>query len=299
MDSGKHTIVEVPLKRGPAGHLLIRVGIDDQAALVFLIDTGASKSVISASTVSADARERVKADEAEKVHAAGGDLPEARMLPVDRLTLGSWACRQIELTVLDLEHLTPGLGIAIDGILGLDVLARYKLCLDLQDNRLALSSATGSESVCGKDLQTFVSQPFRQSDDGLIILEVELNNEVTMSAILDLGAATSLVNGAAAKLAALAETQPLEARENSVALGADNRKLKVVSCRIDGVRIGAAEFPPMSVFVSDLPVFEMLGFDEEPVMLLGLDVLGDRVLGIDFDRRLFFVSHGHVENPRC
>jgi predicted aspartyl protease len=286
---GKNLIAEIPLERGPAGHLLIRVRIDDQSERLFLIDSGASGTVISATALSAAEYERVRA-EAEEVHAAGGSLPEARKLSVDQVTLGPLTTGQLDLTVLDLGHLQGGLGTAIDGILGLDVLALYNVCcLDLLHNRLVLSSASDPGRVCGEYQRSLVSQPFSRSDDGLIIVDVQLNDKSRMSAILDLGAAGSVINGAAAKLLAAPELESSQDDAIGMALGADNRGIPVVARRTLEVRI-ATELVSISVRVVDLPVFEKLGFKDKPVILLGLDALDGRVICLEPSRGLFWVS---------
>jgi len=285
----KHSFVEVPLEPGPAGHLLVRVGLDHRAGLVFLVDSGASGSVIARSALWAEARERLTMDESEPVHAAGGSFAEATMLPVERLTLGSWERGRVELTVLDLAHLKTGLGTGIDGILGLDVLGQHELWLDLRHNRLILSWEDGPEGPLGLPVEKFASHSYRKSDDGLIVLEVTLNDTVEMPSILDLGAATSLINGVAARLLRAPQNRLPQADKDTMALGADNRGVAAALQDIDRIQVGGVDLAPASVYVSDLPVFEKLGYAEQPIMLLGLDVLRGRVIGFNFERCLVYL----------
>jgi hypothetical protein len=64
----------------------------------------------------------------------------------------------------------------------------------------------------------------------------------------------------------------------------------VVQARIGGLRIGSLSFPGMAVHVADLPVFDVLGYRDRPVVLLGLDLFDRRVVGAHFAAKRLHVS---------
>ena len=114
-------IFEIPVERGPAGHLLVRLTIDGNPDHLFLIDTGANGSIFSASVVRS---EWIPSGMVESVCGAAGCQPVAsQSVLADRLVLGPLTIRPLRLTVLDFRHLRTGLGVDISGILGLDVLS--------------------------------------------------------------------------------------------------------------------------------------------------------------------------------
>lgn len=287
MNSG--ATIELSVGCSPTGHLLTEVGIGGQPPRLFLVDTAASGSLVSTPALPPDWEERIAEDAEGVVHGAGGALAKPRRFLRERLRLGGWASPEMELTVLDLSPLAARLGAPVAGVLGLDVLALGDLWLDLPAGRLFLSAGPEATRPAREAPHLFLHQPFRRSPDGFLLLDLELADRSGLTALLDLGAATSLLNEAAADRIPTAGDAPRPAGK-AVALGADNRSVPVTPLSLGGLRLGGAEAPPFPVYAAPLPVFARLGLADSPAMLLGLDFFARRALGISFPGGILYVA---------
>ena len=281
---------EIPLHRTATGHLLTHVALPHQTDLVFIVDSGASTSVISASAVPAHMCDLIRIDTDEEVHAAGASLPDTKILEVDRLDLGPHSFSDIQLIVLDLDHLTDRLGVRVAGILGLDILEQHAVWLDLTVDRLLLLEAHQPIDLRRWPQHEFTHVSFMRSEEGLLILQVGLIEDADCSAILDFGAAISMINSFANDLLVVPNVSKTDSHEKSMALGADNSGIPMELREIDGLKVASVQLPRMRVYVSDLPVFQTLGRADQPTMLLGLDAFRDRIVGIDFVQNVIYLS---------
>lgn len=129
--------VEVPVRvNRRTGLILVPVRVGDQES-VFLLDTGASHSVITP-----DLADRAGLDRAvqpvlpdEFGNLGREPIPVAR---VNRLEAGAAAWEQFDALVMDLAHLEKALGEPLDGILGMNVLGQAPFTLDLPRSRIGL-----------------------------------------------------------------------------------------------------------------------------------------------------------------
>ncbi len=257
--------------------------------LNFVIDTAASGTILSAKAVPSGLTDRIETVTGAFVRGAGGKLPEERRSLRATLEIGSKQIPEVALTVLDLAGLEVGLGTAVDGVLGLDVLGMGDLWLDLPNLRLQLSQGPEVTAPARRAPARFVQQPFQRSSQGLITFQAELGSGASLTLILDLGAAVSVINEAAGALAT-----PLEAAATggtASALGVDSRGAPARRSQLGPLRIGTLELPGRLAYISELPIFAELGLTG-PVMLWGLDALQGRQLGISFSEEVFFLSIG-------
>jgi Aspartyl protease len=282
-------IVDLPLRRVPAGHLLTRVSLDGAEPLDFVIDTAASGTVLSTKAVPPGLAGRIETVPDAFVRGAGGKLPEELRSLRATLEIGSHRIPEIALTVLDLTGLEAGLGAAVDGVLGLDVLGMGDLWLDLSTLLLRLSPGPEATAPARQAPLRFLRHPFQRSSQGLITFQAELGSGASLALILDLGAAVSVINEAAGSLATALEATATGSTAS--ALGVDNRGAPALRSHLGPMRLGTMELPGRLAYISELPIFAELGLTG-PVMLLGLDALQGRQLGISFSEEVFFLSTG-------
>ena len=249
---------------------------------MFLLDTAASGSVASPGVLPDPALAAVETVPGGRIHGAAGAVPGDRQVLRTRLGLGPRRSHEVALSLLPLEDLAATVGAPLGGVLGLDVLGLGTVWLDLPAGRLVLS--TGETQA---DPDGFVQVPLRRLADELVIVDVRLG-DVRVAAVLDLGAAVSIVNTATAGL--LLPAPDTTGVHQATAYGADGPGLAAVPYQLGRLSLGGLEMPSLRTYVVDLPVFATLGLQEDPAMLLGLDVVADRTIGIDFVRQRFFLS---------
>ena len=138
--------IEVPLQlldiEGEGFHIMVKGLIHDKEAN-FLIDTGASRSVFDPNTIT-DFIDNIQFEKKEGMTAGVGssDLESATFL-IEVFTIGELEIHDYEAVALDLENIHEmygKLGLPrIDGIIGGDLLKRYKAVINYRSKKLRLT----------------------------------------------------------------------------------------------------------------------------------------------------------------
>ena len=143
--------IEVPLQlldiEGEGFHVMVKGMIHGKEAN-FLIDTGASRSVFDPKTI-ATFIENLQFEKKEGMTAGVGssDL-ESSTFFIDSFTIGELKINDYEAVALDLENIHEmydKLGLPrIDGIIGGDLLKRYKAVINYKAKKLRLTPKSNS-----------------------------------------------------------------------------------------------------------------------------------------------------------
>lgn len=107
----------------------------------FLVDTGASNTVIDKGLVDQGNVEGVRQAVGAEGCGAGGNL-EAAMTTVKSLALGDVMLSDLRVAGIDLAGINQKIGAEVGGILGFDVLSRYKVTIDYRAKKLTLEPHT-------------------------------------------------------------------------------------------------------------------------------------------------------------
>ncbi len=241
------------------GRLLVSAKLSGQP-IVFLVDTGAS--VTSLSTAAA---RRLG------IHPLGptdinGTLPAQHGI-IKQLEIGAEQYDDVPVVIVDLPNARDS-RVQFDGILGLDILTRHDLVLDLARRTISLHpiGTLARESIITSQMERV---GISHGHKGLILMQVQFDDHPPMPAFLDLGAPISVINVQAALM-----------------LGMHGPG----HTRIHSMMIGNVDVRPRHMLVQNLPAFDILGLSKRPAMLIGSDVFEDRVLAIAFRDRVAFLS---------
>ena len=138
--------IEVPLQlldiEGEGFHIMVKGMIHGKEA-DFLIDTGASRSVFDPNTIT-DFIDNIQFEKKEGMTAGVGssDLESATFV-IDNFFIGELEIHDYEAVALDLENIHEmygKLGLPrIDGIIGGDLLKRYKAVINYRSKKLRLT----------------------------------------------------------------------------------------------------------------------------------------------------------------
>ena len=267
------------LQRTSKGHVATQVQIRGHGEQLFVVDTGASTSAVYA-----HARTRMKlvAEPGAEIelHGAGGSQR------IQRYRLPHLTVAGVEADRLLVSGLPKGIahGEEVMGVLGRDVLGGYLVEFDLTADRIGLhrpgaplASARGWNAV-----------PIRLMPQvGLVMLEVVLDG-VKVTAVFDTGARKTFMNWHAARAAGVPADHGPEAA--STAGGATAHAVRYSMRQFQGIAIGATRLPPSELAISDLPVFEPMGMDKAPAMIVGLDLMGGRRFVVDYPGRRLLIE---------
>ena len=255
--------------------MALRVTINGRRGAVFVLDTGAGRTVISEDLAQAwglPPRPPVL------VHG----LTAAQVAPtvhINRLSLGGRRIRDLEAPVF------PRRLIAADGLLGLDVLGRFRLDLNIARRQVRMRPsgpdvvAVGSAGYRATRLQT-EERPARHGRFGVLILTGLVEGR-EVDVFVDTGAQYSIGN-----LALLRSLGGDPAGlERVTVYGVTGQVLAAASGQVRDLRLGTQRLGPTPLLFADLHAFEVLELVERPALLIGADLLYRfREVTLDFGR---------------
>ena len=123
--------VEIPLRTTLGGYLSGEVqleGIDKP--LNFIIDTGASVSVVSRLLAMREEMDRFAKTTRLRVYGAAGIAEDVKLLVLPRVTLGSFMRESVPAVVLDLDSINETSGFDQTGIIGGNFLRHFRITFD-------------------------------------------------------------------------------------------------------------------------------------------------------------------------
>jgi predicted aspartyl protease len=255
--------------------MALRVTINGRRGAVFVLDTGAGRTVISEDLARLWA---LAARPSVLVHG----LTSAQVAPtvhIDRLNVGGRR-------VLDLQApVFPRSMLAADGLLGLDVLGRFRLDLNIASRRIRMAPsgpdvvAIGSAGYRASRLQR-QERPARHGRFGALILR-GVAEDVEIDVFVDTGAQYSIGN--LALLAAVGGD--LTALERVTLYGVTGQVLAAASGHVRSLRLGTQRLGPTPLLFADLHAFDVLDLTSRPALLVGADLLSRfREVTLDFGR---------------
>ncbi len=247
--------------------------------LSFVVDTGATNSIIAT-----EALEKVGPGEFRdrgpmSVLFTGGRAP------AHSITLGSVAVVGGERVRLDVAGMSLApfreqFGEAVDGLLGMDLLARYGLRFDFRGQRLDLLPP-----------ETEVTRPdavkFDLDAERKILFPAQISGRM-VTALLDTGAVQSGVNWAAAEQAGVSRSTPGLAKRDTI-VGGDGQPWTVHEFPFR-VRAGSVSWNRRPLIIADVPAFESMGLRDKPAAILGIDLMDGHAVEISLAGRLLAIA---------
>lgn len=259
----------IPFEISEHEHMIVELEINDRTRTTGVVDTAAtfamvdSREVAGSGVLPPDAASR-------QVNILG--VNGERLYPV--VHIGSIDLGGLRLSALDAAYSedmdVPG---AAANILPVSAFPGDVLELNFEDGVISLYD--GRPEI---DRSRYAdSLPFTL-DDGLIFIPVQINGKIGR-ALVDTGSNLSYVNSAFARFANMKRDD--ETTRRLLGITGDSAGLSVVAAR----KIRFADFfiENPKLMVSDPVLLEKLGLEDEPVMILGLDILSR--FQVQFDRR--------------
>lgn len=278
-------LVLIPHETGGQGHIIVKAMINDQGPFRFALDTGASMSIIFDQT-----REKAGLNlvNDKRVLIAGmvgtGDFPISSIASLE-VGSESWTNAQVaSLPALD------GVPLEIDGILGIDFLSRYAVGVSPEDQVVRLYPRT---VVSERTYRGWTSIPMQQLQIGRGDASAYTINlyvgDVTIPALLDLGAGTNLMNWHAARALRI---RPKRSGSKNRIFGAIGIVPVITQLEVEQLMIETIQVRNRTFFVSDFSIFEVLGLEDRPVAIVGPGLFRERDFVIDFERNRMLLRSG-------
>ena len=271
----------------------IAVRIEARRSAMFVIDTGAERTVVSTELARAMA---LPPGPRTLVHGVTSDTVVDTVL-IQMLEFGRQRFEQI------LAPVFPRADLGSDGLIGLDALGRFELLIDFVDNSVLLRPNDGEfisfnrgEAAAGRLGRT----PARATKGrfGQLLLPTEIEG-VTVDAFVDSGAQYSIGNRALqsriGRDGARGPTLP-----TPIIVGVGGVPLQAEAQTASSLRIARRSLGPTPLLFSDLHVFSALGLQDRPALLLGADILTRfETVALDYARARITVGPVRRRRPQA
>ena len=257
-----------PTQRDRIGRIWAPVYLDGQGPFRLVLDTGASRSAIIP-RVRDQLGYRNRTDRTVRVRGVTGTavVPVVR---VGRMEIGDLVLQPAMLPVV--ADVFGG----ADGVLGYEGLADKRIVIDFRRDSITIKRSRREPP--GEGFQTL---PIRFLRDKLLGVEVTIGR-VRALAIIDTGAPDSLGNDALRE--ALKRQPPEEPNADIIGVTLDverGSRIGLPTIRIENIQVRGA-----SMTFGDVHLFRHWRLTEQPVILVGMDILGvlDQII-IDYRTR--------------
>ncbi len=246
-----------PTLRDRIGRIWAPVHINGKGPFRLVLDTGASHSAITANVLPRLGN-TTAVPFSVMLHGVTGSavVPAIR---VEELDVGELLIQPTTLPIV-----ADAFGGA-EGVLGRDGLLDMRIFADFGADKLVISHSHGQHAKNG-----YSTVPLKLTGAGLLAADVRIGT-VRVRAIIDTGGQQSVGNLALRD--ALMRRAPSDASEEDI-IGVTLDLQHGTNIRIPALMLGTIKLSGLRVTFSDVSLFEHWKFDDEPTLLIGMDVLG-------------------------
>jgi predicted aspartyl protease len=270
-EAPENPVFATPTRLDRIGRVIAPVMINGSGPYLFIVDTGASRSAISPRLAqqlglvpSQDAMLTVQG-------VTGGEA-------MPSVTIEHFQAGDIVIAKAQLPVLAGHVFADADGILGVEGLKDMCLLVDFQKDRLTITRSR-PRHLDG----TWMRVPVKLRFGRLMVAGATIGRK-KVQAVIDTGAERTLGNLALMKVLGL-EQAALEPGTDTHVSGTTSALEPADSIPSPVIQLGQTGIRELSVTFADLNVFRIWNLENEPALVLGMDVLGTtKALQFDYKR---------------
>jgi predicted aspartyl protease len=267
-----------PLTFTTHGHATTPVVINGMGPFAFIVDTAASAATVTSALTS----ELGLLPEPGKARVqGGGGVESADFYMLSSLVVAGVESRARPAAMLDRVQIDY----SAYGVIGSDVLSKGVLALDLPNGRMSFGKPGDIGDARGPG---WVSVPIKLNDLDFALVPMEIEGK-RVTAVLDTGARRSVVNWAWAKKLRLTPRSSRVAATDDIE-GATAQSTKAHAVEAASIKAGDLEWQSRALTIADLSVFEALGLEDKPAMILGLDLLKELRVVVDYGGQRLYLQ---------
>lgn len=238
-----------------AQRLTVKAQVNGQGPFDFLVDTGASSSVIAAELADQLGLARTGSN---KLHSIAG-AQAVSTARVDSLTVGKRSRSNMTVSVL------PRALLRVDGVLGLEWLGRASLLLDFLRHKMVV----GEGLPLADDLTVAVKSRLARS--GLMLIDAFIPDQ-RLVAFVDTGSTTTVGN--LALLDAAREAKAIVGELSDTQLrSVTGQILPARATVVSRLMLGKLTLRNVPLLIGEVHTFDYWGFRDEPAIVIGIDIL--------------------------
>ena len=260
-----------PTRLDRIGRVMTHVMVNGKGPFRFVIDTGASRSTLAPHLArSLGLKHSVGRNVMLNGVTGAAEVPT---VAIDSIEIGALKFENQDLPVI----FTSIMGNA-DGILGVAGFQDQRIDVDFKRDRVSVLASNGR-----RPHYSMVTARAERDINGLMVVEVRVGRRIRAKAVIDTGAERTLGN--LALQSAMNKGRKKRQVVGAVVHGATPDIADGDVQEIKEARIGDLTLTNLEVIFADFHVFKLWGLDQEPALLIGMDMLGvlDRLV-IDYRR---------------
>jgi hypothetical protein len=276
---------EQPYRIDSDGRLVTDVYVDGRGPFAFVIDTASSRSLIYEHV-----RKQLGLTQSQpgRMTVYGiNDVADVMAVKPDELRVAGETVQGLTLGVLpDSENSGP------DGVLGVDVLARYFVVLDRGAMRLKLLPPGKEITRPYADWTEVQLAPRKLKRFPIHFWYLRTRfNDHSLTALFDLGASITMMNWEAAEQLGV-HKQHFSAYGPPPVELQDVLGKRAPAVRVEGlsVRLFSQSWNKQFAIIADAPVFNYFDLEEGPAAIVGPGLLQDNSLAIDFAGQHLYIG---------
>jgi predicted aspartyl protease len=259
-----------PTNRDGIGRVWVPVQINEQGPFRLVLDTGATRSAVTAAVAQTLG---IRTDTSKPVLLRGSTgSAVAPTIAVQSMSVGAlWVAPAL------LPVVASAFGGA-EGLLGMDGMHDKRIFIDFRNDYIDISRSRNRRAEPG-----FSVVPFLPNELALLIVHAQIGT-LRVRAIIDTGAQGTIGNTA---LQQAIQRQFARGRTGEHRItGATGDVQSGMGARISSISIGDISIRGAHVTFGDMHIFDLWKLDDEPALVIGMDILGlIDTLVIDYRRR--------------
>jgi predicted aspartyl protease len=269
----------IPHQISETGHIVVETRLNGRGPFRFVIDTGASISVVYA-----DARAEAGIESVPNtlVHVLG--MTGSGLFPIGRVAeiqVGNESWRNARVALL------PGAG-RVDGILGVDFLSQYAVLYSRRERVLRLYPRELIADDAYRGWNRIALRELRVGDGNVSVFVFDMYIDAKhIPTVFDLGATINIMNRRAARALDILVRRP-QAMPDVHGISGSTEVL--AELRVWRLRVDNSLWRNRIFLVGEFPVFDTLGLNRQPAALAGADFFEYREFIIDFARQRLLVK---------
>ncbi len=247
-----------PTRPDRIGRVMAPVKINGQGPFRMTVDTGANQSVITtrvAQLLGLQVNERHV-----KLTGVTGSLI-VPTVAIDRFETGDLIQEDVELPMM------PSVMGGADGILGMEGFEDKRITVDFANDRFQISNSRGQ-----RPSTAFVRLPVKVRFKRLLLATGRVDG-VKIHAVIDTGAQRTLGNNAL-RAELLRRRRLHSAPSKTAVIGMTDVVQEGDAIYTRRISLGDLVITDVDVIYGDIHVFKLWGLEEEPALLVGMDILG-------------------------
>ncbi len=256
--TGRERYYVAPTNRDGIGRVWVPVRINNQGPFRMVLDSGATRSAVSFQVAAALG---IPTDRSPPVMLRG--VTGSAVAPT--IEVASMSVGDLYVAPARLPLLADAFGGA-EGLLGMDGMQDKRIFIDFRNDFINISLSRNRRATAG-----FETVPFERNNLNLLVVRAHVGN-LPLLAIIDTGAQSTLGNTA---LQDAIRRQVARNRQGDDSItGATGAVQNGIGARISPISIGSVEIRAAHVTFGDMHIFETWKLNDEPALLIGMDILG-------------------------